>query len=171
MPYETVELLCNEDVSPYFDTKLKEANNVFRNIDTNRIPVGKAAAELSTIDICIYTYILEPEMKKVQIKICTRLRNLLMYQLQILKKPKTNIQIIQQNVLLKYKECLKFLRDNSKSVYVEIINFYSDLMNKLYQGSFKTYLSDIVKIYEEKVTKNDTIVVDESLYMNTKEYI
>lgn len=46
---------------------------------------------------------LQPELEKLKARASVRLREFLLEQVALLKKPKTNIQIVQKNVLAKYK--------------------------------------------------------------------
>ena len=80
----------------------------------------------------------------------------------MLKKPKTNIQIMQENALIKYKQLTRFLREHYLDVYVEICNLYSEIMAKLYLSYFKTYIQDIQKLFVELYNKNDRILSDNS---------
>jgi len=46
---------------------------------------------------------LQPELEKLKARASVRLREFLIEQISLLKKPKTNIQIVQKNVLGKYR--------------------------------------------------------------------
>ena len=50
-----------------------------------------------------------------------RLREFLLEQIALLKKPKTNIQIVQKNVLSKYKVFTEFFKDH----FPAVINFFT----------------------------------------------
>ena len=152
---EIVNSVCNDEIDENFIQKVEKVHAILNNLKNPNIPASDAILELV------------PEIEKLKFKLCSRLRNFLMSKLQILKKPMTNIQIIQQNVLLKYKGFLVFLRTHNQGIYFEITNYYSELMNKLYLFSFKTYISDIHKVHQEIVVKNDSMIVDEELYRNS----
>eukprot|EP00826_Nyctotherus_ovalis_P001970 TRINITY_DN10372_c0_g4_i1.p1 TRINITY_DN10372_c0_g4~~TRINITY_DN10372_c0_g4_i1.p1 ORF type:complete len:478 (+),score=179.91 TRINITY_DN10372_c0_g4_i1:764-2197(+) len=82
--------------------------------------------------------------------------------MEALKKPKTNTQIIQQNVLLRFKELNKFLINHAQGIFIEVSNYYCELMCGIYYNIFRLYISEVSKLYEEKVRKNDTLIADDS---------
>ena len=88
-------------------------------------------------------------------KACDRVRAFVISQINLLKKPQTNIQIIQQNNLIKYKMFLQFLRDHNQAAYFEICHSYSEIMNKIYSDNFKMYITELGKLLNEGVSKND----------------
>ena len=52
---------------------------------------------------------LDPPLEKLRIKAVSKVRDFLMNNISLLKRPKTNLQIIQQTSLLKYKHFIRFL--------------------------------------------------------------
>ena len=82
--------------------------------------------------------------------------------MEALKKPRTNTQIIQQNVLLRFKDLNKFLVNHAQGIFIEVSNYYCELMCGIYLNIFKLYTSEVYKLYEEKIRKNDTIIVEET---------
>jgi len=60
---------------------------------------------------------LQPELEKLKARASVRLRDFLLEQIGLLKKPKTNIQIVQKNVLAKYKIFTEFFKDQNPQVY------------------------------------------------------
>lgn len=52
-------------------------------------------------------------MEKLKAKVCSRARNFLMSKINVLRKPRTNFQILQESVLLKFKPLAIFLREHS----------------------------------------------------------
>lgn len=59
---------------------------------------------------------LQPELEKLKTKASTRLRDFLLDQIQLLNKPKTNVNIRQKEVLSKFKVFTEFLKDHFPSV-------------------------------------------------------
>lgn len=59
---------------------------------------------------------LQPELEKLKARASVRLREFLLEQIALLKKPKTNIQIVQKNVLGKYRVFTEFFKDQSPQV-------------------------------------------------------
>lgn len=74
---------------------------------------------------------------------------------------------MQKNVLLKFKIFTQFLKENYLDVYIELCNVYSDIMGRLYFTSFKTYSSEINKLYVDLYTKYDLIINDNPQMMRT----
>lgn len=80
-----------------------------------------------------------------------------------MKKPKSNFQIFQESVLLKYKPLMIFLKEYSQETYVELTNYYAEVMDQIYYQLIKTYIKDTTKLAEERMSKYDLIVYDESM--------
>jgi len=59
---------------------------------------------------------LQPELEKLKARASVRLREFLVDQINLLKKPKTNIQIVQKNILAKYKVFTEFFKDQNPQV-------------------------------------------------------
>jgi hypothetical protein len=49
-----------------------------------------------------------------------QVREFVLQKVYMLKRPKTNVQIIQQSALLKYKYFVRFLRQHGADVYSEV---------------------------------------------------
>lgn len=47
---------------------------------------------------------MEPQLEKLRVKAVGKVRSFLLHQIETLKEPKTNIQVLQQHVLLKYSK-------------------------------------------------------------------
>ena len=60
---------------------------------------------------------LKPELEKLKVRASVRLREFLLEQIALLKKPKTNINIVQKNVLSKYKVFTEFFKDHFPGVH------------------------------------------------------
>ena len=50
----------------------------------------------------------------------TKIRDFLLQKVYLLKRPKTNLQIIQQSSLLKYKYFIQFLRQHGPDLFIEV---------------------------------------------------
>lgn len=50
---------------------------------------------------------------------------------------------------------LQFLRDHNQAAYFEICHSYSEIMNKIYSDNFKMYITELGKLLNEGVSKND----------------
>lgn len=53
-------------------------------------------------------------------KATARVRDFMLQKFNLLRKPKTNIQILQQSVLLKYKAFVSFLREHGTEAFPEV---------------------------------------------------
>ena len=107
----------------------------------------------------------------MKLKIIGRIRNFLIATMEALKKPRTNTQIIQQNVLLRFKELNKFLINHAQGIFIEVSNYYCELMCGIYYNIFKLYISEVAKLYEEKIRKNESIIVEDSDSVSKKQSI
>lgn len=90
-----------------------------------------------------------------------------MEKINLLKKPKTNIQIMQKNVLQKYKIFTQFLKENYLEIYIELCNIYSDIMGRFYFTNFKTYSSEIYKLYIDLYNKYDMLLIENPQFMRS----
>ncbi|RLN47396.1 hypothetical protein BBJ29_001954 [Phytophthora kernoviae] len=77
------------------------------------------------------------------------------------KKPKTNVQMVQQNTLLPMKYLVTFLVDNAPEVEEEFREVYAEAMSKTLVNVFKSYHTGLMKFHEEVASRTDVIVVDE----------
>ena len=83
---------------------------------------------------------------KIAIFSCTQVRDFMLQRVYMLKRPKTNVQIVQQSSLLKYKYFLKFLKQHGPDVYAEIRSEYMSVMSKILASHFRSYLSSMEKL-------------------------
>jgi len=74
---------------------------------------------------------------------------------------------MQKNVLLKYKIFTQFLKENYLEIYIELCNIYSDIMGRFYFTNFKTYTSEIYKLYIDLYNKYDLLIIDNPQFMRT----
>jgi hypothetical protein len=101
---------------------------------------------------------LEPQLVKLKHTACKRVREFLIEKISLLKKPKTNIQILQKNVLLKYKIFTEFLKEHYLDIYVDLCNLYTEAMGKIYLTNFKTYVGETQKLTLDIYLRNDVII-------------
>lgn len=93
---------------------------------------------------------IEPELTKLKLKACERIKTYMKAQISNLKKPKTNIQIIQQNNLINFRIFLFFLKEHHQETYLELSQNYSKLLSKIYVNNFKTYIDDLQKLLDDR---------------------
>jgi len=154
IPPDLVKSLTVDEINDTYIQNLQKLDGILKNLKNPEIPPSKAIKDQM------------PEIEKLKLKIISRIRNFLIASMEALKKPRTNTQIIQQNVLLKFKDLNKFLMNHAQGIFIEVSNYYCDLMCGLYLNIFKSYITEISKLYDEKVTKYENIIVDESEYIN-----
>ncbi|KAG1668944.1 hypothetical protein FOA52_000988 [Chlamydomonas sp. UWO 241] len=102
---------------------------------------------------------LEPALRKLSIKASSRVRDFLLTKICLLKRPKTNVQIVQQSSLLKYKYFMHFLREHSQEVYGEIRAEYMSVMSRILAAHFRMYLVSMEKLQTAVACESDVIGV------------
>jgi len=86
-----------------------------------------------------------PELEKLRLKACDRIREFLIDKIKSLRNPSANIAIIQQNVLLKYKELYWFLLERHGEAATEVRAVYVNTVGNYYHALFEKYAYSIVK--------------------------
>ncbi|CEG44701.1 Vacuolar sorting protein VPS52/suppressor of actin Sac2 [Plasmopara halstedii] len=103
----------------------------------------------------------EAHLKNLKARAIARIREFLLSKMNLIKKPKTNVQMMQQNTLLPMKYLVVFLADNAPDIEEEFKEVYAEAMSKTLVSVFKSYHAGLMKFYEEIATRTDVIVVDE----------
>ena len=96
------------------------------------------------------------------------MRKFLLEKIELLKKPKTNIQILQNNVLLKFRVFMLFLKDHYIEVFIEVCNVYSEIMSRMYYTYFRAYIKDLNTLTSEVYNKTDTVVNENPQLMRSE---
>lgn len=110
---------------------------------------------------------IEPELAKLKMKACERIKGYMASQINNLKKPKTNIQIIQQNNLVNYRIFLYFLKEYNQETYLELSQSYSKLLSKVYTNNFKAYVDDLNKLLDDRYSQKYVLFPENSnVYKN-----
>ena len=81
------------------------------------------------------------QTKELKSKAVSRVREWLLTNINLLKKPQTNLQQIQSSVLLKYRSFYEFLAEVDPDVSAEVVDSYSSTMDKLYGSPSFAYFS------------------------------
>jgi len=105
---------------------------------------------------------LQPALEKLRIKAISKVSYFMMQKLYMLKRPKTNVQIIQQNSLLKYKYFVRFLRLHGPDVYAELRNEYIGILSRIYSSHFRTYLGSMEKMQAVVAQQSDVLGIAEN---------
>mmetsp|Transcript_20973 Transcript_20973/g.18307 ORF Transcript_20973/g.18307 Transcript_20973/m.18307 type:complete len:238 (-) Transcript_20973:801-1514(-) len=148
--------ICNKAVDEKYVDYIKDLNDKLEYIKENNIDQYATVKEL------------EPELTKLKNKACQRVRTFIIHQLELLKKPKTNIQMIQENVLIKYNVFLEFLKNNYIQVFIELLNLYFELMGKLLYHNFKYYNNEMNKLCVDIYTKTDVLLSENPNILRTQ---
>ncbi|GBG28568.1 Vacuolar protein sorting-associated protein 52-like [Hondaea fermentalgiana] len=105
----------------------------------------------------------EPQLEKLRLKAVAKVRQFLLDQINALKKPKTNVQVMQQNVLLKFKVFMTFLAAHAPAVAEEVRATYVDAMTRILYSLFKSYTSSLLKLQVPGPVKEDVIGAEETV--------
>ena len=84
---------------------------------------------------------IEPELTKLKIKACERIKYFISNEIQLLKKPMRNFVEIQNNVLIKYKLFMLFLRDYNQPIFFQIVENYTQILSRIFNDHHKKYIS------------------------------
>ena len=98
-----------------------------------------------------------PELKALRDKSIYKIKDYFTSQINMIKKPKTNIQMVQQNALVRYAPLYAVLKEESLSSANELKTLYIDTMNRTLVGLFKNYYSQLIKLDAKLVSKNDLL--------------
>ena len=86
-------------------------------------------------------------------------RDFLLTKLYLLRKPKTNVQILQQNVLLKYKYLVHFLKQHAGEILVEVKHVYVETMSSLLKQAVAGHVRSLSELQMSSSTqKNEPLV-------------
>ena len=81
------------------------------------------------------------QTKELKSKAVSRVREWLLTNINLLKKPQTNLQQIQDVVLLKNRAFYEFLAEVDPDISAEVVDSYSSTMDKLYGSPSFAYFS------------------------------
>lgn len=109
---------------------------------------------------------IKPVHEKLVARAAYKVKIFLMNQLNELKKPKVNTQIIKQTIM-KSKFFYLFLKRHSKESYVEFVNSYTDTMSRIYLSKFKTYTTSLSKL-ESKLMINESLIIEQDSFFKSK---
>lgn len=101
---------------------------------------------------------IEPELTKLKIKACDRIRAFIVEEINLMKKTTTNIQVIQNARLIKYKMLMLFLKDHDQPKFLDIAHMYAATLNKFYNHNLNQYMIELTKRAENKMSKAPTIL-------------
>ena len=103
-----------------------------------------------------------PELEKLKVRALAKAREFFLQQINAIRKPKTNVQVLQQTSLVKYAALFRFLQMESPPIADELRTIYVESMGRTLHNLFKAYHSQLVKLDLVLATKNDLIAVEEA---------
>eukprot|EP00736_Rhodelphis_marinus_P002709 Rmarinus@m.14902 len=150
LPEDLFRGIEQDEVSDAYLDYLKELD---KKIAFTKLPSTKSTASHPLI---------EQSVSALKNKAVFKVSQFLKSKIEVLKKPKTNFQILQQNVLLKFKYFMVFLYQHAPHAYQEVRELYMNTMSRAYYNVFRVYHHDLSKLSHEVATKNDMIGNEES---------
>ena len=103
-----------------------------------------------------------PELEKLRLRALTKAKDYFASQINAIRKPKTNVQVLQQTSLVKYAPLFRFLQIEAPSVAEELRAIYVESMCRTLHNLFKAYYSNLLKLELVLATKADLIAVDDA---------
>jgi hypothetical protein len=131
---ELIHKICNGQINDVWISHLIDLNNKMTFI---RNHYGKS--------IHIFRDVI-PELEKLRLKACDRIREFLIEKIKSLRNPSANIAIIQQHILLKYKDLYWFLLERHGEAATEVRAVYVNTVGNYYHTLFEKYAYTLVKL-------------------------
>lgn len=141
-----IDSICNKEINEQYVDHIRVLCSKLEYLNNTELTDANAVKNLG------------PELIKLKHTACKRVREFLIEKLNLLKKPKVDVQLLQKTVLLKYKIFTEFMKDHYLDIYVELCNLYTEAMSKLYLNNFKLYVGEIAKITLDIYMRNDLII-------------
>jgi len=120
----------------------------------------------SSLDIApAYTFAgrsLLPELEKLKIRALTKAKDYFAAQINAIRKPKTNVQVLQQTSLVKYAPLFRFLQLEAPAIAEELRTLYIESMGRTLHNLFKAYYNQLLKLDLVMAGKADLIAVDDA---------
>lgn len=99
----------------------------------------------------------EPILAKLKSKAVAKSREFLLQRIHLLKKPRTNLQVLQHNSLSKFTYLNRFLQSHAAPVFEEVQALYVDTLSRVYSSYFKSYLAALLKLESPVGSKYDVL--------------
>lgn len=159
------QTLTTGTVNPLFLKSVQELNQIYKDCysshpqpwSCNRPPSETVAGRE-----------MQEQVTKLRLVAVTRIRDYLLQQMALLRRPQTNVRMIQVHGLLKYAALQDFLVEACPEVATEVFNVYVESMNKTLVQLFRTYQTQLLQLDSTKaVTRHDVIAMDDALLRDT----
>ncbi|KAJ3070045.1 hypothetical protein HDU98_006918 [Podochytrium sp. JEL0797] len=142
---DLIKKICEGEVNEFFLTHLLELNKKMAFVKSQKGAHIRALKDVG------------PELERLRLKSCEKIREFLLKRIESLKTPNTNIAIIQQNQLLKYKELYWFLLSRYSEAAAEVRAVYVMTVQQYYLASFEKYVKSLSSVQTVIADKADLI--------------
>lgn len=104
-----------------------------------------------------------PELEKLKVRAVAKSKEYFVSQIALLRKPKTNVQMLQQLSLVRYAPLLHFLQEEVPFAAEDIRSLYVDTMGKTVLNLFKNYQAQLTRLADAVGnSKAEVIAIEES---------
>ena len=103
-----------------------------------------------------------PELEKLKLLALTKAKDYFAAQINAIRKPKTNVQVLQQMALVKYAPLFRFLQIEVPSIADELRALYIESMGRTLHNLFKAYYNQLLKLDLVMAGKGDLVAVDDA---------
>eukprot|EP00733_Pompholyxophrys_punicea_P000046 Pompholyxophrys_punicea_v1_NODE_6_length_8794_cov_7.233894.p1 type:complete len:864 gc:universal NODE_6_length_8794_cov_7.233894:8122-5531(-) len=157
-----VGAITSGPVNPVFLRSVQELNRIYKDAHCDEARDWSCDVAPSTTAAGRE---MQEQVNKLRLVAVTRVREYLLQQISLLRKPQTNVRMIQVHGLLKYAPLQDFLEDACPTVAGEILNVYCESMSKTLMVLFRTYQAQLLQLDATKsaATRHDVIAIDDAL--------
>jgi hypothetical protein len=99
----------------------------------------------------------KPQLERLRARAAQRCRESLTSRFAMLRKPRTNVQIVQQNVLAPLAPLARFLCKHSPSQYANVKSAYSSASAKVLKNSLAAYATALYKTKSSSLSRNELL--------------
>jgi len=153
--------ICRGPVNSTFLESVHELNTIYEDVhgtepqswSCDKVPSQTRAGQE-----------MQDHVRKLRLVAVSRTRDYFLAQMQLLRKPNTNVRMIQVHGLLKYADLQDFLYEASPEIASEVFNVYMESMGKSLYALFRTYQAQLHQLDATKMaaTRHDVIAIDDS---------
>ena len=107
---------------------------------------------------------MQAHIRQLRLVAVSRIRDFFYKQMNLLRKPQTNIRILQSHGLLHFANLYDFLMDASPNIAHELFKVYCGSMSKTMYALFRTYQAQLIQLDATKnaATRQDVVAVEDS---------
>mmetsp|Transcript_17235 Transcript_17235/g.39834 ORF Transcript_17235/g.39834 Transcript_17235/m.39834 type:complete len:751 (-) Transcript_17235:28-2280(-) len=107
---------------------------------------------------------MQAHIRQLRLVAVSRIRDFFYKQMNLLRKPQTNIRILQSHGLLHFANLYDFLIDASPNIAHELFKVYCGSMSKTMYALFRTYQAQLIQLDATKTaaTRQDVLAVEDN---------